>query len=91
MVIFDSNDSPFMVLWYFYLAFLSAVIVVNIVAFALKSLISWRTRRLFRTKAKAPLKEVSAPQAKTAAKAAVRIKTPSPTVKTRPAARKVLK
>ncbi len=46
MVIFDSNDSPFLVLWYFYLLFLGTVVVVNILAFALKQLISWRTHRL---------------------------------------------
>ena len=46
MVIFDSNDSPFMTLWYLYLLFLGAVIAVNIVALLIKSVITWRTNKL---------------------------------------------
>jgi len=70
MVIFDSNDSPFLVLWYFYLAFLSAVIVVNVVVFALKSLIGWRTKNLLRGKTAVPVKSSASTLRKAPAKAA---------------------
>lgn len=46
MVIFDSNSSPFLVLWYFYLIFLGVVLFVNVAALLIKQVITWRTNRL---------------------------------------------
>lgn len=46
MIVFDSNNSPFLVLWYFYLAFLSVIIVVNIVALMARGYFTWRAKRL---------------------------------------------
>ena len=49
MIILNTdNSSPFLVLWYMYLVFLGAVILINLLAFIAGKLFSWRTRRLER-------------------------------------------
>lgn len=50
MLGFDSGSSPFLVLWYLYLAFLGAVLIINITALCLRKIIEWRTNRLLRIK-----------------------------------------
>lgn len=39
-----SQDSPFSALWYLYLIFLGAVILVNIICLIISGTIAWRTR-----------------------------------------------
>lgn len=50
MLVFDSGSSPFLVLWYFYLVFLGAVLLINVIALLTRKLIEWRTKRLLRIK-----------------------------------------
>jgi len=50
MLIFNSGESPFLVLWYLYLVFLGAVLLINIIAALSKGIIEWRIRRLLRIK-----------------------------------------
>jgi hypothetical protein len=48
MNLFHSSDSPFVILWYFYLIFLSIVLVVHIVCASVGRLLAWRSHRLIR-------------------------------------------
>lgn len=48
MNLLHSSDSPFVILWYFYLAFLSIVLLVHIVCAAIGRFLGWRGHRLMR-------------------------------------------
>jgi hypothetical protein len=48
IILNTDNSSPFLVLWYMYLLFLGATVLVNIVAFLLSKVLAWRTHRLQR-------------------------------------------
>lgn len=50
MLVFDSGSSPFLVLWYLYLAFLGTVLAINIVVLCTRKIIEWRISRLLRKK-----------------------------------------
>ncbi len=53
MMIFNSNSSPFMVLWYLFLLFLTVVIIINILALIIRGFIAWRIKRLLTRSRKA--------------------------------------
>lgn len=48
MVIFNSADSPYMVLWYLFLVFFGAVLLINLGAGFMRGWIMWRTNRLLK-------------------------------------------
>lgn len=50
MLIFNSANSPFMVLWYLFLAFFGVVIVMNVISLLGKAFLTWRIKRLMRRK-----------------------------------------
>jgi len=52
----SSNGSPFLVLWYLYLAFFGSVLIIHIVCKAAGGVVGWRVRTLMRTKMKLPTK-----------------------------------
>jgi hypothetical protein len=43
-----SDSSPFLVLWYLFLVFFGAVIVINLVTLAIRVVLQWNIRRLQR-------------------------------------------
>lgn len=44
----SASDSPYLVLWYFFLAFLGAIIIVNVGALVVRKFIDWRTARFIK-------------------------------------------
>ena len=45
-----ANASPFLVLWYLFLAFFGVVLVVHIICKVLGAFVGWRVRLLLKTK-----------------------------------------
>lgn len=48
MHIFNSGNSPYMILWYMFLAFFAIVIIANVLALIGRFFISWQIERLLR-------------------------------------------
>ena len=48
MLSFNSDSSPFLVLWYFYLAFLGVVLLTNVLVIIGKRLIEMRTKHYYK-------------------------------------------
>lgn len=57
-----SSDSPFLVLWYFYLLFVAAVVILQLFFLCCSKLIKWRLHVLVNTKPK-PARRKKAKQA----------------------------
>ena len=53
MIIFNSSDGPYMVLWYLFLVFLGLVLIMNVLALLAKEIIEWRIHRLTKKTKKA--------------------------------------
>lgn len=50
MKLLDPNASPFLVLWYLFIAFFGVAIIVHIFCKIVAAFIDWRLRKLLRTK-----------------------------------------